>query len=132
MTASNLTEGSGEGNVSSREETRSSERYIKPAVNISESEEGLTLLADIPGASKDGLEVNIEKGILTINAPVSWETTGNPIYREFELASCYRQFSIPESLDHAKAAANLVNGVLILQVPKAEEVKPRKIDIKVG
>jgi len=90
------------------------------------------LTADIPGASKDTLEVNVEKGILTISAPVSWTVPGNPSSTEFELASYYRQFSIPESLDHQKAKANLANGILTLIVPKAEKAKPRKIEIKVS
>jgi len=132
MAASDLTERNDERNVPSREETRSSEKFIKPAVNIIETEEGLTLTADIPGASKDTLDVNVEKGILTITAPVSREMPGNAGYTEFELASYYRQFSIPESLDHVKAKADLVNGILTLRIPKAEAAKPRKIEIKVS
>ena len=121
-----------ERNIHPREETRSGEKYSKPAVNIIETDEGLTLTADIPGASKETLDVNVEKGILTISAPVSGNMPGNPIYTEFELASYYRQFSIPESLDHEKAKADLVNGILTLRVPKAEAAKPRKIEIKVA
>ena len=132
MGANSLTERSDKRNVQNREETRSSEKYSKPAVNIIETEEGLTLTADIPGASKDALDVNVEKGILTISAPVSWSMPGNPIYTEFELASYYRQFSIPESLDHEKAKAHIANGILTLRVPKTEAAKPRKIDIKVA
>jgi len=132
MAASDLTERNDERNVPSREETRSSEKFIKPAVNIIETEEGLTLTADIPGASKDTLDVNVEKGILTITAPVSREMPGNAGYTEFELASYYRQFSIPESLDHVKAKADLANGILTLRIPKAEAAKPRKIEIKVS
>jgi HSP20 family protein len=132
MGANSLTERSDERNVKSREETRSNEKYSTPAVNIIETEEGLTLTADIPGASKDALDVNVEKGILTINAPVSWSMPGNPIYTEFELASYYRQFSIPESLNHEKAQAHMANGILTLRVPKAEAAKPRKIEIKVA
>ena len=132
MAVNSLTERNDERNIQAREETRSSEKYIKPAVNIIETEEGLTLTADIPGASKDALEVNVEKGILTISAPLAWKSPGNPTYTEFELASYYRQFSIPESLDHQKAKATLANGILTLTVPKAEKAKPRRIEIKVS
>ena len=132
MGANSLTERNDERNVQTREETRSSEKYIKPAVNIIETEEGLTLTADIPGASKDNLDVNVVKGILTISAPVSWNMPGKPTYTEFEMAPYYRQFTIPESLDHEKAAADLTHGILTLRVPKAEAAKPRKIEIKVG
>jgi HSP20 family molecular chaperone IbpA len=132
MPSNSLTAKSDEKNVQTREETRASERYVKPAVDIIESEERLTLMADIPGAAKDTLDVNVEKGILTISAQVSCCMPGRPIYAEFELAPYYRQFSIPESLAHEKAAADFSNGILTLRVPKAEAAKPRKIEIKVG
>lgn len=132
MTANSLTEQNNERNIQTREETRSTEKYIKPAVNIIETEEGLTLTADIPGATREALDINVEKGILTISAPVAWKIPGNPGYAEFELASYYRQFSIPESLDHEKAAADLSNGILTLKVPRAEAAKPRKIEIRVA
>ncbi len=132
MSVNGLTERKDEKYVQTREETRSGEKFIKPAVNIIETEEGLTLAADVPAASRDALEVNVEKGILTISAPVSRTMPGTPIYTEFELASYYRQFSIPESLDHEKAKAELNNGILTLRVPRSEPAKPRKIEIKVS
>jgi HSP20 family molecular chaperone IbpA len=130
MAANGLTERNDERTVQAREETRSNEKYVKPAVNIVETEEGLTLTADIPGANKDVLDINVEKGILTISTQVTRSMPGNPCYTEFELSSYYRQFSIPEILDHAKASAQLSNGILTLRVPKAEVAKPRKIEIK--
>jgi len=132
MAANSLTERKDERNIHSREETRSSEKYSQPAVNIIETEDGLTLTADIPGAGKEALDVNVEKGILTISAPVSRSMPGNATYTEFELAPYYRQFVIPESLNHEKAAADLTNGILTLRIPKAEAAKPRKIEIKAG
>jgi len=132
MAANSLTERNEERNVQPREETRSNEKYIRPAVNIIETEEGLVLTADIPGASKDALDVSVEKGILTVSAPASHSMPGNAAYREFELASYYRQFTIPESLDHEKAKAEYVNGILTLKVPKAEIAKPKRISVQVG
>ena len=131
MAANSLTERNNEQNVQAREETRSNERYIRPAVNIIETEDGLVLTADIPGASKDALDVNVEKGILTISAPAQHTMPGTSAYREFELASYYRQFAIPESLDHEKTNADYVNGILTLRIPKAEAAKPKRIAIKV-
>ncbi|MEI6306710.1 MAG: Hsp20/alpha crystallin family protein [Deltaproteobacteria bacterium] len=132
MAANSLTERNDERNVQAREETRSTEKYIRPAVNIIETEEGLVLTADIPGATKEGLDVNVEKGILTISAPASHGIKGNSVHREFELANYYRQFTIPESLDHEKAKADYANGILTLKVPKAEVAKPRKIAVTVA
>jgi len=132
MPANSITERNDELNVQTREDTRSNEKYIRPAVNIIETDEGLTLTADIPGAAKETLDVNVEKGILTISAPVSHTMPGQSAYTEFELANYYRQFSIPESLDHEKAKAEFANGILTLRVPKAEAAKPKRIEVKVG
>ena len=132
MGANGITERNEERHLQAREETRSSEKYIKPAVNIIETEEGLTLTADIPGAAKESLDVNVEKGILTISATATRTMPGRPAYTEFELAPYYRQFTIPETLDHEKARAEYANGILTLRVPKAEVAKPRKIEVKVG
>lgn len=132
MATNSLTETNNERNVTTREETRSNDKYIRPAVNIAETEEGLLLTADIPGSSKDHLDINVEKGILTISAPVEHTMPGTSAYREFELANYYRQFSIPETLDHEKAQAEYNNGILTLRVPRAEAAKPRKIEVKVS
>ena len=132
MAANSLTERNDERNVQAREETRSDEKYIRLAVNIIETEEGLVITADIPGASKDALDVNVEKGILTISAPAQHNLPGTSAYREFELASYYRQFTIPESLDHEKAKAEYINGILTLRVPVAKVAKPKRIAVKVS
>jgi len=133
MAADSLTKKSNESSAQTREETRSNENFIRPAVNIIETEEGLVLTADIPGAAKESLDVSVEKGILTISAPVQHKFNGTPAYREFELTgSYYRQFTIPESLDHEKAKAEYVNGILTLRVPKAQAVKPKRIAVKVA
>jgi HSP20 family molecular chaperone IbpA len=132
MSTNSLTERNDERNVQTREETRSNEKYIRPAVNIIETEEGLVLTADIPGASKDSLDVNVEKGILTISAPAQHTMPGTSAYREFELANYYRQFTIPESLDHEKSKAEYANGILTLRVPKAEIAKPKRIAVQVS
>lgn len=133
MAADSLTKRRNENSAQTREETRSNENFIRPAVNIIETEEGLVLTADIPGAAKERLDVNVEKGILTISAPVQHKMPGTQTYREFELmGSYYRQFTIPESLDHEKAKAEYANGILTLRVPKAQAAKPKRIAVKVA
>lgn len=113
-----------------REETRSEGRTLFPAVDIFESEEALTLVADMPGVDKDGLDINLEKGVLTLNGKVAMEERGNQILREFSPANYYRQFRLTEHIDADKSHAELKNGVLNLVIPKAESAKPRKIEIK--
>jgi HSP20 family molecular chaperone IbpA len=132
MAANSMTERNDERSVQTREDTRSNERFIRPAVNIVETEEGLFLTVDLPGATKEGIDVNVEQGILTISAPAQSSPLGTSVYREFELGSYYRQFTIPESLDHQKARADYNNGILTLRIPKAEIAKPKRIEVQVG
>ena len=113
-----------------REETRSAGRVLFPAVDIFELEDSLTLVADMPGVDKEGLDINLEKGVLTINGKVELEERGNQILREFSPANYYRQFKLTEHIDADKSQAELKNGVLTLTIPKAESAKPRKIEIR--
>jgi HSP20 family protein len=132
MTANGLTARDHDLNTQNREETRAPERFLRPAVSITEEESGLLLTADLPGATKQSLDINVEKGILTINAPVSREMPGRPVYSEFEWAPYYRQFQIPDVIDQAKVRAEFINGVLTLHLPKVEAAKPRRIEVEVA
>jgi len=115
-----------------REETRSLERYLRPAVDIMETEEGLTIITDLPGVDREHLEVGIDKGILTIQGQVKPETRGNDVYREFDLMNFYRQFQLPDVIDQGRTRAELSNGVLTLRLYKAEAAKPRKIEVQIA
>ena len=114
----------------SREETRSQERYITPPVDIYEDSSGLVVKADLPGVAKEGLDVRVENNLLTLRGKAAHLAPGEPIYREYGLVNFFRQFELNERVDRSKISAELKNGVLTLQLPKAEEPKPRKIEIK--
>jgi HSP20 family protein len=57
---------------------------------------------------------------------------GEAIYREYELVNFFRQFELSDTVDQSRITADLKCGVLILQLPKAEEAKPRQIEVRVG
>jgi HSP20 family protein len=116
----------------SREETRSQEQYVTPPVDIYETAEGLVVKADLPGVAKENLDVRVENNLLTIRGKSAHVAPGEPIYREYELVNFFRQFELNERVDQAKISADLKHGVLTLQLAKAEEAKPRKIDVKVA
>ena len=117
---------------SSREGTRSQEQYTVPPVDIYETGDGLVVKADLPGVDKDGLDVRVENGLLTIRGKASHLAPGEPIYREYELVNFFRQFEINERIDQSKISADLKHGVLTLNLPKSEEAKPRQIEVKVS
>jgi HSP20 family protein len=116
----------------SREETRSQEQYVTPPVDIYETQEGLIVKADLPGVARDGMDIRVENNLLTIRAKASHVAPGEPIYREYGLVNFFRQFELNERVDQSKISAELNHGVLTLKLPKAEEAKPRKIDVKVA
>lgn len=116
----------------SKEETRSQERYVTPPVDIYETSEGLVVKADLPGVSKEGLDVRVENSLLTIRGEASHAAPGDPVYREYGLVNFFRQFELNERIDQSKISAELMHGVLTLNLPKAEEMKPRRIDVRVA
>jgi len=112
-----------------KESTRD-QHYISPAVDIYETDDVLTLVADMPGVVQDQLEIDVDQGILSISASTGNGIKGEALYREFRPSGYYRQFKLLEDFDSTKAEAELKNGVLTLSLPKAEAAKPRKIEVK--
>lgn len=119
-----------ESEPAAREEVRAPGSYIRPAVDIFETEQSLTLVADMPGVARDSLDINLERGILTFQGKVSAESRGEPLFREFSLADYYRQFELPNELDAEKTEAEFKNGVLTLSMAKSEAARPRRIEIR--
>ena len=119
-----------EKSPASREETRSQEQYITPPVDIFETADGLMVTADLPGVAKEGLDVRVENHLLTIRGKAAHVAAGEPVYREYALVNFFRQFELNERVDASKISAELKHGVLTLSLPKAEEAKPRKIDVR--
>lgn len=110
-----------------REQTH--DLFIRPVVDIFETDEGLTLLADLPGVAKEDLHVDIEQGLLTIQANAKSHLKGEPVQREFLPGNYYRQFQMSDTFDAEKITAEMKNGVLKLNLPKSEAAKPRHIEI---
>lgn len=112
--------------------TREESRFLVPPVDIYETSEGLTVVADLPGVTKDNLDVRVENNVLTIKGRVTPKTRGDNLYQEYELHDFFRQFELIEDVDQEKITAELKQGVLTLKLPKAEAAKPKKITVKVN
>ena len=119
--------------VTPAEHTRSG-RYYRPNVDILEQADELIVLADMPGASGDAIDIHFEDGNLTIHAKVEARQDEKTEYlvREYGVGDFYRTFRISEAIDASKITAEYADGVLTLHLPKAEEAKPRKIAVKTG
>lgn len=104
--------------------------FVTPEVNIFENKEGYILEAEMPGVSKDGLEITLEGNEITIIGHRSAETIkAEALYRESRPADYRRVFELDPAIDTAKISAAMEQGVLTLHLPKTEKVKPRKITI---
>jgi HSP20 family protein len=89
---------------------------------------------DLPGVSRDSLDINVERDVLTISADRDWPTEDDDrVYlSERSRGAFRRQVHLGEGLDSEAIEANLIDGVLSLRIPVAERAKPRKISIGVG
>jgi HSP20 family molecular chaperone IbpA len=105
---------------------------VAPPVDIYENGDELLLVADIPGATHDGIDVQLEKGLLTIHAKRSDDTTDAPIAAEYRPKDYFRSFSVPQGVDASQIDAQLSAGVLHLRLPKLDCLKPRRIEVKQG
>lgn len=109
---------------------RQQEQFIAPMASVNESGDGYTLLVEMPGVNKEGLEISMENNELTILGRRSLPTIeGTLLHRESRRENFRRSFEIDPSIDAEKISAKIEQGVLTLHLPKAEQVKPRKITV---
>lgn len=105
----------------------------KYPVDIHEDAEGLTVSAELPGFSKDQVDISIDNGVLTIAAQreqSELKQGETPHLRERRYTRVHRQFTLPTSVDTNNVDATLSEGILTLRLVKKEEVRPRKIEVK--
>jgi HSP20 family protein len=105
--------------------------FTAPDVNIYETDDGYVLQAEMPGVTKQGLEITLEGNTLTfVGRRDEQVIVGDVLYRESRGANYRRVFELDPAIDTGKISAEMHQGVLTLTLPKAERVKPRKIEIK--
>jgi HSP20 family molecular chaperone IbpA len=105
-----------------------------PEVDIFETDQEITLLADMPGVAADNVTIDLKEGVLTISGDVKpWEgPEETDVLVEFEIGKYYRQFTLSDVIDQDKIDAKLEDGVLRLTLPKAQKAVPRQIAVKAG
>jgi HSP20 family molecular chaperone IbpA len=114
------------------EKRTSSYQSVRPSVDIHEDKEGVTLLADIPGVSREALDIQIDNEILSIDGRVELPVPNGAKagYAGNQTTRYQRSFSLSKELDGEQVEATLKDGVLALRIPKRQEFKPRKIEIR--
>jgi HSP20 family protein len=106
-----------------------------PAVDVEETPDHLVFRAELPGMSREDIDVELEDGVLTIQGEKKEEqkdSNVNGLLYERRWGTFTRRFTLPRAVDGNAITANYSNGILTIQVPKAEEAKGRKIEITDG
>ena len=109
---------------------RRSEQLITPTASVVEGDDAYILNVEMPGVNKEGLEISVENNELTIMGRRSLpQIEGTLIHRESRSENFRRVFELDPSIDTSKISAHTDQGMLTLTLPKAEQVKPRKITV---
>jgi HSP20 family molecular chaperone IbpA len=105
-----------------------------PPVDVFEDENGITLFADLPGVSRERLHVRVDGDSLLVEGTAQADIPEGMelVYGEARLPAYRREFTLSRELDTEAIDAQLKDGVLRLRIPKAEEAKPRRIEVTVG
>jgi len=121
-----------ESKTTNWDEALENENWIAPIVDIFETEDDFTLIANMPGVKKENVKIKIEDGSLLIMGKVEYDNMlqRNYVLNESPIGNFYRKFQISDSIDDSKIEAKLENGQLVVHLPKHERAKPKNIEIK--
>jgi HSP20 family protein len=116
--------------LTGEERTRPGRVYV-PDIDICETKDGLWLWADMPGVDEQSVEVKLADGVLSIEGHVSLQDYANltPVYTEYNVGNFLRRLTLSDDVDAERIKARIANGVLELELPKAERLKPRRITV---
>jgi HSP20 family protein len=121
----------GAGEAKDRDDARP---VLRPPVNIFEDPHGITLEADMPGVSKDRLNVQVDKDTLVVegDAKIDMPAGMEALYADVRVTHYRRSFTLSGELEPDKIEASLKDGVLTVRIPKRAELRPRKIEVRAG
>jgi HSP20 family molecular chaperone IbpA len=110
------------------------EAFLRPAVDIYEDTQGITLRADLPGVSRERLNIQVDGNTLTIEGQASIDMPEGmeALYADVRATRYQRSFTLSNELDTDKISAEMKDGVLTLKLPKRAELQPRKIQVSAG
>ena len=117
--------------VEKKQETTVPSRAFLPMTDIFETDQALTVVLEMPGVSKDNVDISVENDILTIEGRIDYSKYEGlqPVYTEYNVGHYVRSFQISSKIEQSGISAELKDGVMTLVLPKAETAKPRKIKL---
>jgi HSP20 family protein len=118
--------------LENKEEATIPARTYLPAADIYETNDALTVILEMPGVEKGNVDVRVEDGVLRVDGKLDLSKYKGvlPLYTEYNVGHYSRGFRLSSKIDQNRISAELKDGVLSLTVPKAEEARPRTIQIK--
>ena len=118
--------------VEKGQEATTPTRAFMPIADIFETEDALTVVLEMPGVDRENIDVSVENGVLTIEGKINFGKYEGlqPVYSEYNVGPYRRSFRISSQIDQDKINAEMRDGVITLVLPKAEEAKPRRIQVK--
>jgi HSP20 family protein len=127
----NLTNSPAKDRAESRAEATRGGVFFTPRVDIVETDAELTLYAEVPGVRPEDVDLRYEKGELLLHGRVpSRQGQQTALLQEYEEGDFFRAFTIHESIDAGRIAAECKNGVLTVHLPKVEAARPRQIAVR--
>jgi HSP20 family protein len=118
--------------VEKTQEPTTPTRAFLPTTDIFENEDALTMILEMPGVDRNNIDVSVENGVLTVEGRINFSKYEGlqPVYGEYNIGPYRRTFRISSRIDQDKIRADMRDGVITLVLPKVEEAKPRRIEVK--
>lgn len=108
------------------------EKFVTPFSDIIETPDVFVVMLDMPGATKDAIQVSIERGVLVVKATIAphHREVATLLFHELTSTNYYRVFNLGEGIDTSNIDAQFADGVLTIALAKTAQVKPKEIQIK--
>jgi HSP20 family molecular chaperone IbpA len=113
------------------EERTESGKFFSPYTDIHETDRAVIVSMEVPGVDKGSIDIRLEKSVLTVKGTVDETKYASlrPIYSEYDVGNFVRTFTVSPKIDTAAISANVVDGVLTVELPKAKEALARRIAV---
>lgn len=117
--------------IETKQESTVPVRSFMPVTDIFETDQALTVVLEMPGVSKESVEVGVESDVLTIAGRIDFSKYNGlqPLYTEYNIGNYSRSFQISSKIEQDGIKAELKDGVMTVVLPKAEKAKPRRISV---
>jgi HSP20 family protein len=117
--------------VEKKQETTIPARMFLPTADIFETDRALTVVLEMPGATRENVDVNVDDDILKIDGKIDFSNYEGlrPVYTEYNIGHYTRSFRLSSAIDQTKIRAEMKDGVLTVLLPKSEQAQPRRIAV---